>query len=125
MDTSDLSPAYLTSLAAIGAGALMGDSNTTWVWVLGWIIIVLGLGLNVFSTLVIIQRLKGGALPAVLTGTHGPEGEPEEAEDAGPAHDIEPEPVTEAQPIVQAEANQATDEDRIFRPRPSGAPRVR
>lgn len=125
MNTSDLSPAYLTSLAAIIFGTvLMGSIDALWVAVIGWIFIVAGIGLNIFSTHVMIQRLKGGPLPGVLTGGATPV-EYYEEEDTVATDLIEPEPVTEAQPVLTAEADEPADEDRIFRSRPSGVPRVR
>ena len=61
MDTKDLSPAYLTSLAALFAGALTVGASSTWVSVLGWVVLLAGMGLNVFATLVMVQRPQGRA----------------------------------------------------------------
>lgn len=121
MDTKDLSPAYLTSLAAFFAGALMVGASSTWVSVLGWVVLLAGMGLNVFATLVMVQRLKGGPLPAMITGADADaQVEYEEEEDA-PAEPYlyEPEAITESQPLVSAAAPSAaaSSDERIFRSR--------
>lgn len=124
MDTKDLSPAYFTSLAALFAGALMVGASSTWVSVLGWVVLLAGLGLNIFATLVMVQRLKGGPLPAMITGAGSDtQVEYEEEEDA-PAdiHFSEPEAITESQPLVSAasptaSAGDVASDDRIFRSR--------
>ncbi|WP_185173791.1 hypothetical protein [Rothia nasimurium] len=120
MDTKDLSPAYLTSLAALFVAALMVGASSTWVSVLGWVVLLAGVGLNVFATLVMVQRLKGGPLPAMITGAgRDAQVEYEEEEDA-PAdlHFSEPEAITESQPLVSAAApSAAASDERIFRSR--------
>lgn len=120
MDTKDLSPAYLTSLAALFVAALMVGASSTWVSVLGWVVLLAGVGLNVFATMVMVQRLKGGPLPAMITGAGSDaQVEYEEEEDA-PAdlHFSEPEAITESQPLVSAAApSAAASDERIFRSR--------
>ena len=117
MDTKDLSPAYFTSLAALLAGALLVSLSSIWLAMVGWVLVFLGLGLNVFSTLVIIQRLKGGPLPGMLIADE-PEGSEEEGEEE-PAHPYiyeEAEPITESQEIVAA--SEPASDERIFKGRP-------
>ena len=119
MDTKDLSPAYLTSLAALFAGALMVGASSTWVSVLGWVALLAGMGLNVFATLVMVQRLKGGPLPAMIAGADADAQVEYEEEDA-PADPYlyEPEAITESQPLVSAAApSAASSDERIFRSR--------
>lgn len=125
MDPKELSPAYFTSLASIVLGALMIGASSTLVSVLGWLLLFAGVGLNAFSVLIMVQRLKGGPLPSALTG----ESHPTQAEPAKDAEaDItEPEPDTEAQQIIHNEAEKSStagDDQRIFRA-PSPRPRVR
>lgn len=121
MDPKELSPAYLTSLASILIAALLVGASSNLLSALGWLLLFVGLGLNVFSTLVMVQRLKGGPLPAALTG----ERSTVEEETAQPVATVEPEPDTEAQQTVQPsvrETSGKTSDERIFRtrtPRPS------
>lgn len=123
MDTKDLSPAYFTSLAALFAGALMVGASSTWVSVLGWVVLLAGLGLNIFATLVMIQRLKGGPLPAMITGADtDAQVEYEEEEASVDTYLYEPEAITESQPLVAAatptaSAGDVASDDRIFRSR--------
>lgn len=123
MDTKDLSPAYFTSLAALFAGALMVGASSTWVSVLGWVVLLTGLGLNIFATLVMIQRLKGGPLPAMITGADtDAQVEYEEEEASVDTYLYEPEAITESQPLVAAatptaSAGDVASDDRIFRSR--------
>lgn len=125
MDTKDLSPAYFTSLAALFAGALMVGASSTWVSVLGWVVLLTGLGLNIFATLVMIQRLKGGPLPAMIAGADSDaQVEYGEEEASGDTYLYEPEAITESQPLVAAatpatSAGDVASDERIFRsPRP-------
>lgn len=119
MDTKDLSPAYFTSLAALFAGALMVGASSTWVSVLGWVVLLAGMGLNVFATLVMVQRLKGGPLPAMIAGADT-DAQVEYEEEGVPADPYlyEPEAITESQPLVSAAApSAAASDERIFRSR--------
>ena len=91
--------------------------SSIWLAMVGWVLVFLGLGLNVFSTLVIIQRLKGGPLPGMLIADE-PEGSEEEGEEE-PAHPYiyeEAEPITESQEIVAA--SEPASDERIFKGRP-------
>lgn len=123
MDTKDLSPAYFTSLAALFAGALMVGASSTWVSMLGWVVLLAGLGLNIFATLVMVQRLKGGPLPAMITGADtDAQVEYEEEEASVDTYLYEPEAITESQPLVAAatptaSAGDVASDDRIFRSR--------
>lgn len=117
MNTKDLSPAFVTSLAGIFLGAILLSTSSTIVSVLGWILLLAGLGLNIFSTMVAIQSAKGGPLPTVITRelnherTAGEKTEPEDLQ-AKPAEDTEPE--TDAQPIIAAPENA----EPVFKSRP-------
>ncbi|WHS50452.1 hypothetical protein QM007_00210 [Rothia sp. SD9660Na] len=119
MDTKDLSPAYLTSLLALFAGALMVGASSTWVSVLGWAVLLAGMGLNVFATLVVVQHLKGGPLPAMIAGADA-DAQVEYEEEGAPddPYLYEPEAITESQPLVSAAApSAAASDERIFRSR--------
>lgn len=109
MDFKELSPAFLTSLAAIFVGAIMASASSTVVTVLGWLLILGGIGLNVFSALISIQQAKGGALP--FLNQHEIE-DGETVEEADLVEDSEPD--TESHPIVIHDEKPASDE-AIFR----------
>ena len=104
MNFKELSPAYLTSLAVLLLGALFIALPATWLTGLGWLLVILGLGLNLFSTLVMLQRYSGGPLTDLFA----------EEEAQLEAEGQEPEPVTEAQELVDA-AEQKQEDERIFR----------
>lgn len=123
MDTKNLSPAFFTSLALIFLGALLLGLGSSFVAVLGWLMFLGGLFLNIFSTLVIVQKAKGGPLPEMIARVDSSQDVRDEAEDA--AEELEdtkePEPDTESQDVVASvRADEA--EERIFR---SNRPRVR
>lgn len=115
MDPKDLSPAYLTSLASLLVGALLVGVGSSLLAVLGWFLLLAGLGLNIFSTLVMIQRSKGGPLPALLTGENS-QGESTNPAEVPGVQVEEGEPVTESHEIIPSDAT-ATSDERIFRPR--------
>lgn len=129
MNTKDLSPAFLTSLVAIFVAALMIASTSTVTTVLGWLILLAALGLNVFSSLVSIQRAKGGPLPSLITEIINEE---EDLHTRGGSRRIyteeipheeayDSEPDTEAQPVVAAvgasHSGSRASEEKIFRAR--------
>ncbi len=55
MNTKELSPAFLTSLLVIFIGALLISFNSSLTGWIGWVLILAGLALNVFSALLTIQ----------------------------------------------------------------------
>lgn len=120
MDPKDLSPAYLTSLAFLLVGALLVGVSSSLLSILGWVLLLAGLGLNIFSTLVMIQRSKGGPLPAVLTGG-ALSLDSEGAADMPEAYIEDETPVTESHEIISPDTPAVSDE-RIFR---TSRPRVR
>lgn len=132
MDTKNLSPAFFTSLAVLLFGALMLGLGSGFIAVLGWIIFLAGIGLNVFSTLVVIQKAKGGPLPELIaradSSTHSDavhggtrnideDDEPRDAaeETVAARRAVEPEPETQIQDIVVPE-NHEEAHDEIFKP---------
>lgn len=120
MDTKDLSPAFITSLVGIFIGAILIGLESSVATIFGWLLLLAGLALNVFSSLISIQRLKGGPLPSMISEAH--EETDEHNERAATAeHELfdDSQPDTEAQYIVPAEEKKKTsaDDEKIFRPR--------
>ncbi len=116
MDFKELSPAFLTSLAAIFVGAIMIGASSTFITVLGWILLLAGLALNVFSAVVSIQQAKGTPLPFLRE-----EREPKalvQSEEV--SFDEDPEPDTESQPIVTVSEDDEQD-NSIFKSRQKSA----
>ena len=67
MDFKTLSPAYLTSLCVIFCGALLVGTSSPWLLWLGWILLVLALGLNVLAFVLSVGKAKGDPTPALVT----------------------------------------------------------
>ncbi|MDO4253026.1 MAG: hypothetical protein Q4C74_07295 [Rothia sp. (in: high G+C Gram-positive bacteria)] len=76
MNTKELSPAFLTSLLVIFIGALLISFNSSLTGWIGWVLILAGLALNVFSALLTIQGAKGGPLPQVMAKKTGRDEQP-------------------------------------------------
>ena len=71
MDFKTLSPAYLTSLGVIFCGALLIGTSSPWLVWLGWILLILALGLNVLAFLLSVGKAKGNPTPALVTNLDG------------------------------------------------------
>ena len=71
MDFKTLSPAYLTSLGVIFCGALLIGTSSPWLLWLGWILLILALGLNVLAFLLSVGKAKGDPTPALVTNLDG------------------------------------------------------
>ena len=71
MDFKTLSPAYLTSLCVIFCGALLIGTSNPWLLWLGWILLILALGLNVLSFVLSVGKAKGDPTPALVTNLDG------------------------------------------------------
>ena len=71
MDFKTLSPAYLTSLGVIFCGALMVGSSSPWLIWLGWILLILAMGLNVLAFVLSVGKAKGDPTPALVTNLDG------------------------------------------------------
>ena len=67
MDFKTLSPAYLTSLCVIFCGALLIGTSSPWLLWLGWILLILALGLNVLAFVLSVGKAKGDPTPALVT----------------------------------------------------------
>lgn len=121
MDFKELSPAFLTSLVAIFVGAIMIGASSTFITVLGWILLLAGLALNVFSAVVSIQQAKGAPLPFLREDR-----EPKalsQSEDV--SFDEDPEPDTESQPIVSIAEDADEQDNSIFKSRQKKSASVR
>lgn len=71
MDFKTFSPAYLTSLGVIFCGALLIGTSTPWLVWLGWILLILALGLNVLAFVLSVGKAKGNPTPALVTNLDG------------------------------------------------------
>ncbi|MBF1663233.1 MAG: hypothetical protein HXO64_01570 [Rothia mucilaginosa] len=71
MDFKTLSPAYLTSLGVIFCGALLIGTSTPWLLWLGWILLILALGLNVLAFVLSVGKAKGNPTPALVANLDG------------------------------------------------------
>lgn len=71
MDFKTLSPAYLTSLGVIFCGALMVGTSNPWLLWLGWILLILALGLNILAFVLSVGKAKGNPTPALVTNLDG------------------------------------------------------
>ena len=71
MDFKTLSPAYLTSLCVIFCGALLIGTSNPWLLWLGWILLILALGLNVLAFVLSVGKATGDPTPALVTNLDG------------------------------------------------------
>lgn len=71
MDFKTLSPAYLTSLGVIFCGALLIGTFSPWLLWLGWILLILALGLNVLAFVLSVGKAKGDPTPALVANLDG------------------------------------------------------
>ena len=71
MDFKTLSPAYLTSLGVIFCGALLIGTSSPWLLWLGWILLILALGLNVLAFVLSVGKAKGNPTPALVANLAG------------------------------------------------------
>lgn len=71
MDFKTLSPAYLTSLCVIFCGALLIGTSSPWLLWLGWILLILALGLNVLAFVLSVGKAKGNPTPALVANLDG------------------------------------------------------
>lgn len=128
MDFKTLSPAYLTSLGVIFCGALLIGTSTPWLVWLGWILLILALGLNVLAFVLSVGKAKGNPTPALVANLDGFESsvenrireraehrreEREAAEHEAAAQEVAPAEAPEAveatKPAEAAEPTEATE----------------
>lgn len=136
MDFKTLSPAYLTSLGVIFCGALLIGTSTPWLVWLGWILLILALGLNVLAFVLSVGKAKGNPTPALVANLDGFESsvenrireraehrreEREAAEHEAAAQEVAPaeapeaveatEPAEAGEPTESAEATEVREEE--------------
>lgn len=121
MDFKTLSPAYLTSLCVIFCGALLIGTSNPWLLWLGWILLILALGLNVLAFVLSVGKAKGDPIPALVTNLDGFESSVEnrirersehrrEEREAAEHEAVEHEAAAQAnQEVAPAEAVEATE----------------
>lgn len=121
MDFKTLSPAYLTSLCVIFCGALLIGTSNPWLLWLGWILLILALGLNVLAFVLSVGKAKGDPTPALVTNLDGLESSVEnrirehsehrrEEREAAEHEAVEHEAAAQAnQEVAPAEAVEATE----------------
>ena len=124
MDFKTLSPAYLTSLCVIFCGALLIGTSNPWLLWLGWILLILALGLNVLAFVLSVGKAKGDPTPALVTNLDGlessvenrirersehPREEREAAEHAAVEHDAAAQANQEVAPAEVAETVEVTE----------------
>lgn len=130
MDFKTLSPAYLTSLGVIFCGALLIGTSNPWLLWLGWILLILALGLNVLAFVLSVGKAKGNPTPALVANLDGFESsvenrireraehrreEREAAEHEAAAQEVAPAETAEAvettEPAEAAEATEVREEE--------------
>lgn len=124
MDFKTLSPAYLTSLCVIFCGALLIGTSNPWLLWLGWILLILALGLNVLAFVLSVGKAKGDPTPALVANLDGIESsvenrirersehrreEREAAEHEAVEHDAAAQADQEVAPAEAPEAVEATE----------------
>ena len=121
MDFKTLSPAYLTSLGVIFCGALLIGTSSPWLLWLGWILLILALGLNVLAFVLSVGKAKGNPTPALVANLDGFESSVEnrirersehrrEEREAAEHEAVEHEAAAQAnQEVAPAEAVEATE----------------
>ena len=124
MDFKTLSPAYLTSLCVIFCGALLIGTSHPWLLWLGWILLILALGLNVLAFVLSVGKAKGDPTPALVANLDGFESsvenrirersehrreEREAAEHKAVEHDAAAQANHEVAPAEAVEAVEATE----------------
>ena len=124
MDFKTLSPAYLTSLCVIFCGALLIGTSNPWLLWLGWLLLILALGLNVLAFVLSVGKAKGDPTPALVTNLDGlessvenrirersehPREEREAAEHEAVEHDAAAQANQEVAPAEVAETVEVTE----------------
>lgn len=110
MDFKTLSPAYLTSLGVIFCGALLIGTSNPWLLWLGWILLILALGLNVLAFVLSVGKAKGDPTPALVTNLDGFESSVENRIRERAEHRREEREAAEQEVAAQAEQEVASAE---------------
>lgn len=115
MDFKTLSPAYLTSLGVIFCGALLIGTSNPWLLWLGWILLILALGLNVLAFVLSVGKAKGDPIPALVTNLDGLESSVENRIRERAEHRREEREAAE-QEVAPVEAVEATEPTEAAEP---------
>lgn len=115
MDFKTLSPAYLTSLGVIFCGALLIGTSNPWLLWLGWILLILALGLNVLAFVLSVGKAKGDPTPALVANLDGFESSVENRIRERSEHRREEREAAE-QEVVPVEAVEATEPTETAEP---------
>ncbi|WP_455111322.1 hypothetical protein [Rothia mucilaginosa] len=110
MDFKTLSPAYLTSLGVIFCGALLIGTSNPWLLWLGWILLILALGLNVLAFVLSVGKAKGNPTPALVANLDGLESSVENRIRERSEHRREEREAAEQEVAAQAEQEVASAE---------------
>ena len=116
MDFKTLSPAYLTSLGVIFCGALLIGTSNPWLLWLGWILLILALGLNVLAFVLSVGKAKGDPIPALVANLDGFESSVENRIRERAEHRREEREAAAEQEVAPVEAVEATEPTEAAEP---------
>lgn len=116
MDFKTLSPAYLTSLGVIFCGALLIGTSNPWLLWLGWILLILALGLNVLAFVLSVGKAKGNPTPALVANLDGFESSVENRIRERAEHRREEREAAEQEVAAQEVAAQEVGEHEVAAP---------
>lgn len=125
MDFKTLSPAYLTSLGVIFCGALLIGTSTPWLLWLGWILLILALGLNVLAFVLSVGKAKGDPTPALVANLDGIESSVENRIRERSEHRREEREAAEHEAVEHDAAAQAEYDEQPAQEAPAEATEVR
>lgn len=125
MDFKTLSPAYLTSLGVIFCGALLIGTSTPWLLWLGWILLILALGLNVLAFVLSVGKAKGDPTPALVANLDGFESSVENRIRERSEHRREEREAAEHEAVEHDAAAQAEYDEQPAQEAPAEATEVR
>ena len=125
MDFKTLSPAYLTSLGVIFCGALLIGTSSPWLLWLGWILLILALGLNVLAFVLSVGKAKGNPTPALVANLDGFESSVENRIRERSEHRREEREAAEHEVVEHDAAAQAEYDEQPAQEAPAEATEVR
>lgn len=125
MDFKTLSPAYLTSLGVIFCGALLIGTSTPWLLWLGWILLILALGLNILAFVLSVGKAKGDPTPALVANLDGFESSVENRIRERSEHRREEREAAEHEAVEHDAAAQAEYDEQPAQEAPAEATEVR
>lgn len=125
MDFKTLSPAYLTSLGVIFCGALLIGTSTPWLLWLGWILLILALGLNILAFVLSVGKAKGDPTPALVANLDGIESSVENRIRERSEHRREEREAAEHEVVEHDAAAQAEYDEQPAQEAPAEATEVR